>query len=353
MPSDRPPEHPGPTSDAIVPASVRAELASLVADVEAFAEAEIGQSTRATYKRCFARFERWARARGLPSLPTTPELVAVYLSALATGKAHVEWLSRGGRPMRFTARRKLATLRIAYASIAHAQREAGHDWPRGHPAIVKVMKGIARTFAADRAMAPRKAQALELDMLRRALTNHRDDLLGLRDRAMVLLSWFGALRRSDGVPLDVEDVRFVTEGLVITIRRSKTDQTGAGAEVAVPFASDHRLCPVRALRAWLDAAGIATGPIFRGVTRHGRVSPTRLHLGSMTTIIKGIVEPAGIDPSRLSSHSLRSGFATSASARGKSLEDIMRQGRWKSANVARGYVRHGSLWVKNPAEGLA
>jgi integrase len=325
-----------------------------MADVEEFVEAETADTSRSGYAKDFARFEAWARAAGgLPTLPTTPQVVALYLAALAKGRVTVEWRSRGGRPMQFSGPRRLATLRRAYASIAHHQRAAGHDWQRGHPAIVRVMRGIARTFAGDRTKVPRKAQALELEMLRRALANHRQDLVGIRDRALILMMWFGCLRRSDAVPRDVDDIRFVREGFVITIIKSKANQAGEPEEVAVPFASDHTLCPVRALRAWLDAAQITTGAIFRAVSRHGKVSNRRMHLGSVSQIIKTICDAAGLDPERFSSHSPRSGFATSASEKGRSLEEIMKQGRWKSERVARGYIRRGTLWTKNPAAGLA
>ena len=250
--------------------------------------------------------------------------------------------------MQFAGARKLPTLRRAYASIAHHQRAAGHDWPRAHPAVVRVMKGIAHKFAGDRTKAPRKAQALELHLLRQALANHRQDLLGIRDRALILMMWFGCLRRSDAIPRDVEDIRFVREGFIIMIGKSKANQAGEPEEVAVPFTRDPSLCPVRALRAWLDAAQITTGAIFRGVSRHVHVSAARMHLGSVSQIVKAICEPAGLDIEKLSSHSMRAGFASSA----RSLEDAMKQGRWKSERVARGYIRRGSMWTKNPAAGL-
>ena len=341
-----------PSSSALA-LTQRAELAALVADAEEFVEAEIADTSRSGYARDFRTFEKWARDRGLPSLPTTPEIAALFLSALAKGKVRVEWRSRGGRAMAFTGPRKLATLRRMYAAIAHHQRAAGVDWPRGDPRIVRVMRGIARVFAGDRTKAPRKAQALELDLLRQAMAACRTDLLGLRDRALLTMMWWGCLRRSDAIPRDVEDIRFERAGYLISIGKSKSNQAGEPEEVPVPYASDVSLCPVRALQSWVQAAQITSGAIFRKVDRHGRVSAQRLHLGSVGQILKTICDQAGIDTKRISSHSPRSGFATSASEQGKSLEQIMAHGRWRSERVARSYIRRGTKWKSNAATGLA
>src|SRR6202042_2991166 len=120
------------------------------------------------------------------------------------------------------------------------------------------------------------------------------------------------------------------DGLIVTLKRSKTDQDGRGVEKGIPYASTPALCPVRALRAWLDAAGIEAGPIFRGVDRHGRVSSERITDRTVARIVQRCALAAGLDPSRFAGHSLRAGFATTAAQKGKSLDAIMRQTGHKS-----------------------
>ncbi len=175
---------------------------------------------------------------------------------------------------------------------------------------------------------------------------------GARDRALLLLGFAGALRRSELVALDVADVdttRAAREGLVVTVRRSKTDQEGAGQVVGLPRGQHAETCPDRALAAWLELAGIAAGPIFRAVDKAGRVRRTRLSGYDVARIVKRAAERAGLDPARYAGHSLRAGLATSAAIAGAEERDIMRQTRHQSVTVARRYIRDGSLFRRNAA----
>ena len=138
-------------------------------------------------------------------------------------------------------------------------------------------------------------------------------LMGDRDRALLALGWFGAFRRAELVSLDAGDVVRGDEGLVVTLRRSKGDQEGHGATKGIPYASLPAVCPVRALARWLEASGIAEGPIFRGIDRHGHVQAERLHPCSVARVVKRCAERAGLDPEKFAGHSLRAGFATTAS----------------------------------------
>jgi integrase len=101
-------------------------------------------------------------------------------------------------------------------------------------------------------------------------------LIGVRDRALILFGFAGAFRRSELVALDVEDCAFGKDGLKVTLRRSKSDQDGAGREIGVSFGSNPETCPVRTMQAWLEQAGINAGPAFRSINRHGQVQPRRL-----------------------------------------------------------------------------
>ena len=176
-----------------------------------------------------------------------------------------------------------------------------------------------------------------------------DNLLGLRDRALLLIGFAGAFRRSELVSLDVEDVEECAEGLRVTLRRSKTDQEGAGEVKGIPYGRKLETCPVRALRAWLEAAGITAGPIFRSVNRHGQVQPGRLSDKAVALVVKRAAEAAGFDATRYAGHSLRTGLTTSAAAAGVQERDIMRQTGHRSVNMVRRYIREGELFRSNAA----
>jgi integrase len=176
-----------------------------------------------------------------------------------------------------------------------------------------------------------------------------DTAIGARDRALLLLGFAGAFRRSELVALDIDDVQITREGMIVTIRRSKTDQEGAGQKVGIPRGRHPGTCPVKALAAWLGLAGIEAGAIFRPITRHGLIQPGRLTDRSVARIVQRTAEAAGLDPSQFAGHSLRAGLATSAAMAGAEERDIMRQTRHKSVVVARRYIRDGSLFRNNAA----
>ena len=138
--------------------------------------------------------------------------------------------------------------------------------------------------------------------------------------------------------LDVEDVTFAPEGAIVNLRRSKTDQIGSGTRIPIPRASTPEVCPVRALTAWLAAAKISDGPLFRAIDRHGRVGG-RLSGRAVANIVQ-----ARAPGTNIGGHSLRSGFGTSAAQGGHTEAAIMRHGRWKSVVVARGYICEGAIW---------
>lgn len=177
----------------------------------------------------------------------------------------------------------------------------------------------------------------------------RSGLRALRDRALLLVGFAAALRRSELVALDVADVAFVTEGLVVTLRRAKTDQEGRGTEIAIPFGRGVQTCPVLALRVWLEAARIEEGAIFRSVSRHDALGPARLSDRDVARVVKAAVAAAGYDPTTFAGHSLRSGFITTAAREGVAERHIQNQSRHKSLPVLRGYIRRGSLFVDNAA----
>lgn len=169
-----------------------------------------------------------------------------------------------------------------------------------------------------------------------------------RDKALLLLGFAGAFRRSEVIGLDVADIEHVRQGIVVTLRRSKTDQIGAGYKLGIPFGRS-RWCPVRHLADWLDHAKIEAGPIFRGINRHGHVADQRLSGEAVSIIVKERAKAAGFDPDAYSGHSLRAGLATSAVLAGVSTLSIRRTTRHASDAMLARYVRVGDMFTDNAA----
>ena len=180
----------------------------------------------------------------------------------------------------------------------------------------------------------------------------RQDLRGARDAALLLLGFAGGFRRSELVGLDAEDVRLTDEGLEVLIRQSKTDQEKAGRKIGVPRGRRQATCPVRAMRRWLEASGITTGPLFRPISKHGRMSTERLTGESVAELVKKAAEAAGADPKAFAGHSLRAGFVTAAAKNGATLPAIMKQTGHTSVETVGGYYRDATLFEDNAAEGL-
>lgn len=305
-------------------------LAPLVERAEAYAACATAASTREAYAADWRSFAAWCTHAGLACLPAPPAVVAAYVAHLA---------DQG---------RKVSTIERALAGIAFAHRTAGAEWSSREPAIRLVMSGIRR----EKGVAPnKKAPVLGTDLLA-LLAALPDNLRGLRDRALLTLGWFCAARRSELVALRVGDVEFTAEGLVVTLAHSKTDQEGRGYVKGVPFAGTPQACPVRAVRAWLDAARIEAGPIFRAVTRRGLISDAALDDRAVARLVKRFAPHAGLDADAVAGHSLRSGFITTAAKRGKSTRAIMAQSGHRSEAVMRTYIQHATVFEDNAAAGL-
>lgn len=272
-------------------------------------------------------FSAWCDDHGVQALPASPRTVASYLSDQA-GKL------------------KTATLQRRLTTISQAHQAAGHESPTTHRAVRDVWKGLKRTYGT----AHSKKQALETADIRAMAGTLGDRLIDVRDRALLLIDFAGALRRSELVALDVEDVDVTPEGLVIHIRRSKTDQEGRGTALGRLYGSGPTTCPVGAYQAWLDASGITSGAVFRRINRHGRLFEDRISGRAAAARAKLLAAATGHDPARIGGHSLRRGFITSAV---KILErDIMKHSRHKSIPVFRGYIEEANVWQDNAAMGV-
>lgn len=288
--------------------------------VRLFAAHSIATTTRRAYSSDLRRFEHWGG-----SVPSEAATIAAYLA----DHAHSHSAS---------------TLRRWKASLSRAHSAAGFSDPTKIEPVVSTLRGICRVVG----MSAKGASPLLLQDLKAILDVMEDGIRDKRDRALLLIGFAGGWRRSELVNLNVEDIQIVRRGLLISIRRSKTDQEGIGRQIAIPFGRT-RHCPVSALESWLKVSGIDAGPVFRSITRHGRISTARLSGATVATIVKKRLDEIGIDPTRFSGHSLRSGFATSAALAGVSSWQIRQQtGHASDAMLAR-YIRSAELFDGNAA----
>jgi site-specific recombinase XerD len=243
--------------------------------------------------------------------------------------------------------RKPSTIGRRCAAIGHAHKLAGHEPPTNAEGVKATLRGIRRVVgAAPNRKAPAIAE-ITRDMAKAAPGGR---MKGLRDRALLLLGFGGAFRRSELVALDVADLEETDDGLRVTIRRSKTDQEGMGATIAIIRGG--ACCPVRAVKAWLDTAGITDGPVFRPVYKGGRVRNQRLAAQSVCDIVKAYADTVGLDGADFGAHSLRSGLLTSAARRGASIFKMRDVSRHKSMDVLQAYVRDADMFRDHAGAGL-
>lgn len=281
------------------------------------------EGTRRVYASDWRHFNAWALRAGFEPLPASPATIAAYLTSQAGGFA-------------------LATLRRRLAAIARVHREAGHHFDSKDPIIRNALRGIAREHAEPQ----RQAAALTTAEIRQIVGTCDTGLTGLRDRAILLLGYAGALRRSELVGIDREHLKFHADALEILIPRSKGDKESGGQRISIGRGKARETCPVRAVEEWLREAGIKYGPLFRKVTRYGTVEPNRLSAEAVRLILRKRAEMAGIQGTRLepiSPHGLRAGFVTQSYLAGARDEEIMEHTRHKDVATMRRYVRRAKL----------
>jgi site-specific recombinase XerD len=310
----------------ITPQTVSIEPATDAA--RAYVAASKADNTRRAYRSDWAHFGAWCESHGLAALPALPQTVALYLADQAS------------------AGMKVSTLGRRLAAISKAHQASGLESPAAmrHAAVAEVWQGIRRTEG----IAPAQKAAATTDTLRAMLRHLPAGLLGIRDRALLLLGFAGAFRRSELVGLTVADLAFGTDGLTVTLRRSKTDQAGAGRKVGIPYGGTPATCPVRAVQAWLEASSLTDGPLLRSVDRHGRMGAS-LSDRAVALTVKRYAAAAGLNAEQFAGHSLRAGLATSAAAAGVSERAIMQQTGHRSTAMVRRYIREASLFSNNAA----
>jgi len=292
----------------------------------AYRDAGRSQGTRRVYQSAFALFRTWCEQHQASPLPADPRTVAFYMTDVAT-------------------RYRATTLDLHLAAIAYAHRAAGLPIPTTHQAVREVRTGLRRTHGA----AARGKAALMTDDLRRVVGLLDHTPVGLRDRALLLLGFAGAFRRSELVSLDVDDLGFTPQGIRVDLRRPKTDQVAEGRPVGIPYGASAETCPVRAVERWLAhvrsvVPGYDDGPLFLRLDAGGRLRLARLSDRGVARVVQRCAERAGLDPARFAGHSLRAGLATSAAARGVSERSIMNQTGHRSLTMVRRYIRDGELF---------
>lgn len=309
--------------------SLSPQAARALARSQVYQSAADAAATLTAYRADVVAFMTWCCEHSCTALPATADTVGAYLAAKGQGYA-------------------LSTLRRRVAAIARAHRMAGVPLDTRHPAIRETLRGIARTHGEP----ARRSAALTTADVRRLVSVCGTDLAGLRDRALLLVCFAGALRRAELVGLNAEHVTRTPDGVRLLVARSKTDTEGAGAEVWLASGRAPDTCPVAALAAWLGEAGITIGPLFRKVDRWGVVHTGRLHPDAVRQILLKRASLAGIKGTLMepvSPHGLRAGFVTEAYRRGVPDEEIMGHTRHRSLATMRGYVRRSKLATKSPA----
>ena len=294
------------------PSTTKAKTSALVSS---YTKAARSASTQRSYAQDLRHFKANAK------IPATPEMVAEYLA-------------------KFAGVLSIATLQHRLIAIHQAHTDKGLDSPVKDRLVKRTMQGIRRTFG----VAQRRVRALVKDDLLELLVmvNKQKPLKAARDKAVLLLGFAGAFRRSELVALQMEDITPHAHGIELLIRRSKTDQEGEGRTVFVPLAKSEERCPVKALQSWLELAGIGAGPLFRQVNRYDKViSGKALTPQSVALIVKSAVASSkGLEAAKtVSGHSLRAGFVTESAAQGLQTSAIMGQTGHKSMEMVLRYIR--------------
>ena len=285
----------------------------------AYLNAALAQNTRRAYQQDLADFLGWGGC-----IPCTPELLAAFITdRAATLSPH--------------------TVSRRVVGVSRAHTSAGHPDPAKNDLIRTLLRGIRRAHGRpQRQVAPLLRADLEL------LLPHMHGTKGIRDRALLLLGFAAALRRSELAAINCTDIAFVREGLILTLPRSKTDQDGAGRKIGVPWGRTD-VCAVRAVKEWLDHAQIVEGAAFRSVHKGGQIGAACLTAQSVALLVKDYAAKAGLPPKEFSGHSLRSGLVTSAAQAGVPAHQIMAQTGHRSMDMLNRYIRAANLFKNNSA----
>jgi len=286
-------------------------------------------NTIRAYQSDFNDFQLFCSKNGFRALPSDPKIVSLYLTYLSTNDA------------------KMSTLKRRLVSIGVIHKLKGHYLDTKHPAIIENIMGIKRRKGSIQ----NGKKPILISYLKQLIDvideQKKKDIKKLRDRSIILIGFSGGFRRNEIVSLDYEDLDFVSEGLKIKVRRSKTDQFGEGSLKALPYFDSSQYCPVVSLHKWIEVSKIKSGPLFRRFTKGLNLSENRLTDQTVALLIKEYLNLAGIDSKNYSGHSLRSGFATAAAESGAEERSIMAMTGHKSTEMVRRYIKEANLFKNN------
>ena len=311
-------------------------MKNLITDLKALKEETIlnlknskAKNTVRAYKSDFNDFSIFCIKNDFKPLPSDPKIVSLYLTHLSTKEA------------------KISTIKRRLVSIGVIHKLKGHYLDTKHPAIIENIMGIKRRKGSIQ-KGKKPILINQLKLIIKAIDElNRDELNKIRDRTIILIGFSGGFRRNEIVSLDYDDLDFVSEGVKINIKKSKTDQFGEGTLKAIPYFDNIKYCPVKSVQKWINIAKISSGPLFRRFVKGSKLSEKRLTDQTVALIIKKYLNLSGIESKNYSGHSLRSGFATTAAESGAEERSIMAMTGHKSAEMVRRYIKEANLFKNN------
>ena len=272
-------------------------------------------NTLRAYQADFSDFSNFCKTNKFSSLPTDPKIIALYLTHLS-----------------FSC--KFSTLKRRLASIKVIHKLKGHYIDTKHPIISENLMGIKRKLGIKQ-ISKKPILLNDLKLIIQAIIEEKNEFKKIQNKALILIGFAGGFRRSELVSIEYDDVDFVSEGVKINIKKSKTDQIGIGMVKAIPYFENTKFCPVVSLKEWISYAKINSGRIFKISDK------------SVALIIKKYALISGLDHSKYAGHSLRSGFATSTAERGADERSIMAMTGHKTTQMVRRYIQEANLFKNN------
>ncbi len=285
-------------------------------------------NTLRAYKSDFKDFQVFCAKHGFKSLPSEPKIVSLYITHLSKNS-------------------KISTLRRRLVAISMVHKLKGHYLDTKHPIIVENLMGIRRVKGSIQ-IGKKPLLINHLKLIINVINDQTiDDIKKFRDKSIILIGFGGGFRRSEIISIDYEDLDFVSEGIKINIKKSKTDQLGEGFIKGLPYFKNEIYCPVTNLQKWLEISKIKSGPIFRRFYKGSSLTDKRLTDQSVVILMKKYLNLAGIENKNFSGHSLRSGFATVAADSGADERSIMAMTGHKTTQMVRRYIREANLFKNN------
>jgi site-specific recombinase XerD len=274
------------------------------------------KNTLRAYQSDYTDFLEFCSKNGFQSMPTQPKILALYITHLSSYS-------------------KYSTLKRRLASISVIHKVKGHYIDTKHPIIMENLMGIKRTNGSNQ-KGKKPLLINDLKIIIKAIDQSKEkDNRKIRDKALLLIGFSGGFRRSELVDIEYEDIEFVSEGVKIFVKRSKTDQSGEGMTKAIPYFDNKDFCPVIALKNWIEITALRNGKIFN-------ISDKNVAL-----LIKKYANYAGLESHKYAGHSLRSGFATSTAESGAEERSIMAMTGHKSTEMVRRYIKEANLFKNN------